>query len=183
MRSAVVCCLLLSACSSVAGPAGPVGPQGAPGDPAVLAMLATKIAALEAEIAAVKPVKVPWFVDGETKEPIGRVLDYSARLAWNDQIAAPLPAVPVAAYFAEPDCKGDARVAWTLAGTRHVSLADGRIVDVSPIRAPFVAASSLSPGRACAPQLDPQPDNLYPFTATGVMVNTTTPQRLSVEVR
>jgi hypothetical protein len=182
MRAPLVVLVLLSACSTIAGPEGPPGPQGAPADPAVLAMLASKVAALEAELAAVRPVKVPWFVDGETKEPIGRVLDYSGSIAWNDDLGAPVPAVPTPVYFAEADCKGEPRV--YSVNPRYRVLPDGSIVDVpAGLPGDFVVASMLDVGKPCRNESRQIEANYRRVVSTGFKVPPVQSGRLVVEMR
>jgi len=142
----LVAALMLSACSVAPGPAGPPGPQGPAGeaaDSSMLVALMQRVTELEK-----REAKVPWFVDGETKEPIGRVLDYGDRIAWSDEIGAPVTAYAVPVYYAEADCRGEARVD-AKPGVLAI-LADGSIGTVTTTDGGFEATSTLTPRKGCA---------------------------------
>ena len=171
--------MLLAACSTVTGPAGPAGPQGEPGaaaDASLVMSLMVRVAELEQRAAA---AKVLWFVDGETREPIGRVLDFGDKIAWNDEIEAPVTAYAVATFYAATDCRGDAVVAGTT--MRYVATPDGSIVEVQG-GSPIVGAmSSMSPRRPCVN--DAAQFNFQRIIPTGAHQAPTPPNRLAIEFR
>jgi hypothetical protein len=175
---APIAVLVLVACNP--GAPGPVGPQGAPGiaaDAALIAMLAARVNELEARAA----VKVPWFVDGETHEPIGRVLDYGNRIAWSDELSSPVRVGAVPVYYAGARCTGEARV--SNPGVRYVIAFDGSVIDVQPSAGDFAIVSMRPRGGDCQPaELGPRP-NYNPFVATGATLPPTGGNFVSVEMR
>jgi hypothetical protein len=121
----------------------------------------------EAEKKLATSAKVPWFVDGETKEAIGRVLDYGDRIAWNDDVGGPITAVPVRIFFADEDCRGEERSGSNGNRAPYWILADGRVVEHVPENGPFVGRSQLVPGRPCANQMSSPGDAPLAFKPTG----------------